>query len=303
VARLRNKIQNGLDEARTLILGTQVLLGFSFRAAFEPAFAKAPRSLQELSLAGLVLLLVAMALEIASGAYHRIVERGQDTEELHLFLRATVSAALLPLAFGTGASVVLAAHRLVGVRGSLWAGAAVTFTALAAWYGCELFALEEPVMSRPEEADLSHRIRQVLTEARVVLPGAQALLGFQLLTMLTEGFTRLPETSKIVHLASLLCITLATILLITPAAYHRIALGGEETEAFHTLAGRLLLSALVPLGLGVTGDLYLVTLQVTHSQPWSIGLSAVSLALLFGLWFAYPLARRLQRAPRLETVS
>ena len=45
-----------------------------------------------------------------------------------------------------------------------------------------------------EETELSTRIKQVLTEARVVLPGAQALLGFQFIAVLTDSFARLPKS-------------------------------------------------------------------------------------------------------------
>ena len=43
------------------------------------------------------------------------------------------------------------------------------------------------------------KIEQMLTEARVILPGAQALLGFQLAVVLTQAFDRLPPSSKTLH--------------------------------------------------------------------------------------------------------
>ena len=48
--------------------------------------------------------------------------------------------------------------------------------------------------------------------------------------MLMDGFDRLPPSSRFVHLASLLLILLSTILLMSPAAYHRIV-SGEDTDA------------------------------------------------------------------------
>ena len=69
---------------------------------------------------------------------------------------------------------------------------------------------------------LKDKIEQVLTEARVVLPGVQALLGFQLSIMLMQGFESLPPSSRYIHLTSLALMTLSIILLISPAAYHRI---------------------------------------------------------------------------------
>ena len=35
---------------------------------------------------------------------------------------------------------------------------------------------------------LHERVDEILTEARIILPGAQALLGFQLSIVVTEGF-------------------------------------------------------------------------------------------------------------------
>jgi len=91
-------------------------------------------------------------------------------------------------------------------------------------------------MKDSQEAEtLNNKIKHVLTEARMVLPGAQALLGFQIVTMVLDDFDRLPESSKQVHLISLLATALSTVLLV---AYHRIVEQGANTEAFHRLAGR-----------------------------------------------------------------
>jgi hypothetical protein len=299
VAKLRDKIQNGLDEGRILVLGTQVLLGFGLRIVFEPGFEALGRGEQCLGLVALGLLLVTLTLIIAPGTYHQIIDGGHDTDTLHEYLRATLSAALLPLAIAIGIAVQLASARLLG-GWSLAAGGGVTAVALFAWYGVELWKKpqhKEPRPMKKEDADLSHRIRHVLTEARVVLPGAQALLGFQFLTMMVDAFTRLPRSSQVVHLCSLLLITLATILLMVPAAYHRLVLAGEETEEFHDLASRMVLSALVPLGLGIAGDLYVVSLKILGSIGAALAISGSSLLLFYGLWFAVPLALRLWRSP------
>lgn len=40
MAKLKNKVQNALDEARILILGTQVLIGFGLRVVFEEGFPR-----------------------------------------------------------------------------------------------------------------------------------------------------------------------------------------------------------------------------------------------------------------------
>jgi hypothetical protein len=42
---------------------------------------------------------------------------------------------------------------------------------------------------------LATRIDQLLTEARLIISGAQALFGFQFVAMLTTGFERLPQNA------------------------------------------------------------------------------------------------------------
>ena len=139
---------------------------------------------------------------------------------------------------------------------------------------------------------LKDKIDQTLTEARVVLPGAQALLGFQFTIMLMEAFDKLPPSSKYVHLASLALIALCTILLMAPAAYHRIAEDGEDSLHFERLASRLVLASMVPLALGICGDFFVVLRKVSGSVEFSLISSAVMLAIFYGLWFGYSLLQR-----------
>ena len=144
------------------------------------------------------------------------------------------------------------------------------------------------------KTELHDKIDQVLTEARVVLPGAQALLGFELITMLMEEFDKLPPSSKYVHLISLALMGLTVILLMAPAAYHRIVEQGEDTEHFHNVASRLLLIAMIPLPMGICGDLFVVIRKVTESTVSGIIGAAGALVLFYGLWFGFTAYRRSQ---------
>lgn len=106
-----------------------------------------------------------------------------------------------------------------------------------------------------ENTSLDERITQMLTEARVVLPGVQALLGFQLASVISQSFEKLPASSKAVHAASLGCITVAVILLIAPAAFHRIVFSGQDTEEVHRFGSWFVTCATVPLAFGLSGDI------------------------------------------------
>src|SRR5258705_13450797 len=96
MARLKDKVQNALDEARLLILGTQVLLGFQYRAVFERGFERLSTRSQYVNLVALCLLLLALALLIWPSAYHRLVVRGEDTEGVHQFTTRVTELALVP---------------------------------------------------------------------------------------------------------------------------------------------------------------------------------------------------------------
>jgi hypothetical protein len=151
---------------------------------------------------------------------------------------------------------------------------------------------QSPVNQGEDDDDLEDRIRQVSTEIRMVLPGAQALLGFQFITFVLSEFDKLPQLLKEIHVVSSTLLTLSVILLMTPAAYHRIVEQGENSEHFHRFASVLLLSALVPLALGISGDFFVVIEHVMGSAPVAVLLTMLLLCFFFGCWFALPLLRR-----------
>lgn len=305
MAKLRDKIQNALDEARMLVLGSQVLLGLEFRSAFEQGFEKLPTSSHYLKMVALTLMLVTIGLLLTPGAHHRIVEDGEDTERQHNFTTAVMDWALLPFALSIGIDFYVAVSHTVGYAWGVGAGVAASLFALFFWYGLEFMSKpkrrpeieKEREMSKQKEeqdsrTELSDKIKHVLTEARVVLPGAQALLGFQFITVLMETFDKLPQSSKYVHLLSLSLVAVSIILLMTPAAYHRIVEDGEETEHFHRFASRMLLAAMVPLALGMCGEFFVVMRSVMVSSTFAIIAAALMLVFFYSLWFGYTLYRR-----------
>jgi hypothetical protein len=300
MAKLAVQVEHALNETRMLILGAQVLLGFQFQAAFQPGFERLPPALQNLEVAGLGLMLVAIGLLISPGAFHQIVERGNDSPRLIAFTSLIATLALLPFAAGIGVEMYLAAWVILGAEAALPAGVVATAFALSFWYGIEWLvrSTQPAVAAKTEErqmanaTDLKTRIQQVLTEARVVLPGAQALLGFQFAAMLMDAFEKLPRTSQYVHLASLSLIAASIVFLMSPAAFHRIVERGQDTERLHRFSSAMVLCAMVPLAFGIAGDSYVVLDKVLRSTSLAIILAGGNLVLFFGLWFGVTLAMR-----------
>ncbi len=306
---LNHKIKTSIDESRMLILGASVLLGFQFRSPFESGFATLPRFSQYLKVASLGILLVSIMLIVSPGAYHRIVWQGNDSPDVQDFSTRVMDLALLPFLMAMGIDFYVIVGKFAGATSGILTGVLMSASALVLWYGPALIwrkktrgsQTKAKRIAKMEKTPLKDRVEQVLTEAGVVLPGVQALLGFQLATMLMDGFDKLPQSSKYIHLTSLILIGLCVILLMTPAAYHRIVERGENTESFHRVASRLLLLVMIPLPLGICGDLFVVLRKVINSISMSFGLALFTLACFYGLWFGVPLYRKAQLAP--DTLS
>jgi hypothetical protein len=309
MTQLKHKVNHALDEGRILILGTQVLIGAQFELVFQSGFDKLPATSRYLILATFVPLLLGLALLLLITPYHHLVEDAGVTARFHRFVNRTLGLALFPLAGALGLQLYVVTAKLTGPLGGGLVGGGGFLAALFAWYGWELLRRRQDrartprrnsTMSehsrepRAEAVSLDEKIRQVLTEARLVLPGAQALLAFGFAITLTDSFDRLPALSRYLHLLSLGLISLCVILLIAPAAYHRIVEDGEDTERLHRFASRAILAALVPLGLALALDLYIVIQKVTDSGLGAVLGAGAMLLLFYGLWFGYTLYRRRQ---------
>src|SRR5712671_5103987 len=131
---LRNRVKNALDEVRILVLGTQVLLGFGYRAFFEPRFERLPARDQRVVFASLCLLLVQFGILLVPAARHRLVERGIDSEALHRFAMSSASAALLPFSLVLGLSLFVATSSTYG-RADVVLPIVLVAAALVLWYG------------------------------------------------------------------------------------------------------------------------------------------------------------------------
>ena len=139
---------------------------------------------------------------------------------------------------------------------------------------------------------LEARIEQMLTESRIIIPGAQALMGFQLIAMLSKSFDELPHLSQIIHALALGADAVALVLLIAPAAFHRLAFHGADTERFFRLGSALVTAALLPLALGISGDIYVALARIAKESAIGAAAATLSLILFLAFWYVQPLMLR-----------
>lgn len=134
---------------------------------------------------------------------------------------------------------------------------------------------------------LEERITHLFNELRIVLPGTQAILGFQFASVFTDEFQKIPQYLRVIHFVSLCFVLLAIIFLLAAPAYNRIVQPNKATESFHMFAGRVVLLALLFLSIGMSLEMYVVGMIVTSSSYISLALSLISFLLSVSLWFGY----------------
>jgi len=143
---------------------------------------------------------------------------------------------------------------------------------------------------KKEQISLDSAAAHLLEECRMVLPGIQALFGFQLIAVFNQGFDqKLPEIGQMVHLVAVILTALSMALVMTPAALHRLAEPMEVSERFLWLASNLILAGMVPLAVAVGLDSYVVASIVLGREMPAIVLGIVLMVVFGGVWFLLPL--------------
>src|ERR671930_333017 len=98
-----------------------------------------------------------------------------------------------------------------------------------------------------EDLPLSKAAQLILDESRMFLPGIQALFGFQLIAVFNQVFSeKLTPFEQRLHLLAIGLVVLTTIIIMTPAAYHRQMEVKEVTDSFVHMASRLMLISRMP---------------------------------------------------------
>jgi hypothetical protein len=147
-------------------------------------------------------------------------------------------------------------------------------------------------MSEKEEpTSLATRNEQMLTEARVIVPGVQALLGFSW----RSSSRAHSSNSKLVHVTALCLVAIAVVLLMTPATLHRIAFRSQNVEAFLKLGSGFVLAAPLALAAGLACDMQVAIAKALDATGWATTIAARSFVVLVGLWYGLPILLRTMR--------
>jgi hypothetical protein len=296
--KLDSVLKTSLDELRMQMLGSQVLFGFQFQGIFQDNFAALPVAGRTVDAVAMGLMILVLGLIVAVPCQHRIVDRGESTLRILRVSSRFANYALGPLAAAVACDIYVATLHTAGTARSIALAFGAFALALGAWYALGT-AIRRSLNTPRGLAPMQHthtplhaKIEQLLTEARVILPGAQALLGFQLIVMMTHAFDSLPARVQLIHIVALLSLVIAVVLLIAPAAIHRLAFQGRDDPQLLGPGSLIVTLALLPLAASICCDMWVALYKLYGSDTLSTVAALITAGFLLGLWFILPLALR-----------
>ena len=145
------------------------------------------------------------------------------------------------------------------------------------------------VSSEREELTLNDSASHLLEECRTVVPGMQALFGFQLIAVFNSAFRELLSPGeRILHLAAIVLLTIAIALVMAPAALHRQTEPMAVSRRFITISSRLLMASMVPLTVGFCLDVYVVARIIVGARAIAGVIAVAVLSVFIAFWFVLP---------------
>src|SRR5947209_15828517 len=144
-----------------------------------------------------------------------------------------------------------------------------------------------------EKEELDKRAQNAIEEARMVLPGIQALFGFQLIAVFNQRFPQMPAGQQLLHYVALLLVAVAIGLIMAPAAYHRIVEQHSVSRFFIQLASVMIAVSMLPLLTAISFEIYILGHLVLDNDQASFWIAIAVAVFLATLWYVFPFVARL----------
>jgi Flp pilus assembly protein TadB len=145
--------------------------------------------------------------------------------------------------------------------------------------------------STPDEETPKERrdreLGELLQEMRVAITGVQVLFAFLLTVPFQQGFAKLNAGERHVYIAAVLAAAVSSLLLIAPAANHRLLFREGTKEELLQAANKLVVAGLFMLVAGIGLSLYLVT-SLVFSTAFAVVVAVVIAAVTGFAWFVFP---------------
>jgi Family of unknown function (DUF6328) len=149
----------------------------------------------------------------------------------------------------------------------------------------------EAPTDEPESERLGRNLTDLLNELRVAGTGVQVMFAFLLVVPFNAGWNKASTFDQWVYFVTLLCIAIATVLLIAPSVQHRLLFRHRERAYLVRLGTRLAIVASVFIAVGLTGILVLIS-NFVFGTVAAVIVGVAAAILVTSVWFAVPLGRR-----------
>jgi Family of unknown function (DUF6328) len=149
----------------------------------------------------------------------------------------------------------------------------------------------EPPGDEKESERLGRNLTDLLNELRVAGTGIQVMFAFLLVVPFNAGWKNASSFDHSVYFIALLCIAIATVLLIAPSVHHRLLFRQHKRAYLVQLGSRLAIAAAGFLALGLTSILVLVS-NFVFGTPAAVIVGIAAGIVVVSVWFLLPLGRR-----------
>jgi hypothetical protein len=138
---------------------------------------------------------------------------------------------------------------------------------------------------------VNRELIELLNELRVALPGVQFLLAFLLIVPFQQTIDRTTDFQRDVYFVALVASAVASVMLIAPAAQHRVLFRQHDKDALLRRSNRSAFVGLLALAVAMTAAVLLV-LDVLFTRTLAWTTAGFLAALLLWWWVAVPYWKR-----------
>jgi Family of unknown function (DUF6328) len=150
---------------------------------------------------------------------------------------------------------------------------------------------QEASESRKDRLEREHG--ELLEELRSLIPGAEVLFGFLLAILFTNQFKDLDRLQEVVYYITLGSTAVALVLLLAPAAYHRMRFREGDKEVMMRKGNREAIAGTAALALAFSGVVFVVTDLLYGRTPGYIA-AGILFAFTAWRWWVIALIRTLR---------
>lgn len=132
---------------------------------------------------------------------------------------------------------------------------------------------------------------EFLNELRVFATGIQVVFAFLLVVPFNQGFRHVTGFERDVYFGTLLCVAIATTLLIAPSVHYRVLFHYHERRWVIETGNRIAVTATAFQAVGFVGIMLLLADYVLGAVAAAV-VTPVGATFVLGLWFVAPIVRR-----------